>query len=60
MVEEEIFYPACRGKVEEDLLNKGNVEHDGTKVLIGELIASAPNEEFYDAKGSSGNYRIDL
>jgi hypothetical protein len=33
-----------------DLLNEGNVEHDGSKVLIAELIASAPNEEFYDAK----------
>jgi hemerythrin superfamily protein len=50
VIEEEIFYPACRGKVEEDLLNEGYVEHDGSKVLIAELIASAPNEEFYDAK----------
>jgi hypothetical protein len=32
------------------LLNEGYVEHDGGKVLIAELIASAPNEEFYDAK----------
>jgi hemerythrin superfamily protein len=50
VIEEEIFYPACRGKVEEDLLNEGYVEHDGSKVLIAELLASAPNEEFYDAK----------
>ena len=50
VIEEEIFYPACRGTVEEDLLNEGYVEHDGSKVLIAELIASAPNEEFYDAK----------
>lgn len=50
VIEEEIFYPACRGKVEEGLLNEGYVEHDGSKVLIAELIASAPNEEFYDAK----------
>ena len=50
VIEEEIFYPACRGKVEEDLLNEGYVEHDGSKVLIAELIASAPREEFYDAK----------
>ncbi|MGA7265841.1 MAG: hemerythrin domain-containing protein [Stellaceae bacterium] len=50
VIEEEIFYPACRGKVEEDLLNEGYVEHDGSKVLIAELIASAPDEEFYDAK----------
>ena len=50
VIEEEIFYPACRGKVEEDLLNEGYVEHDGSKVLIAELLASAPDEEFYDAK----------
>ena len=50
VIEEEIFYPACRGKVEEGLLNEGYVEHDGSKVLIAELIASAPREEFYDAK----------
>jgi hypothetical protein len=50
VIEEEIFYPACRGKVEDGLLNEGYVEHDGSKVLIAELIASAPNEEFYAAK----------
>ena len=50
VIEEEIFYPACRGKIEENLLNEGYVEHDGSKVLIAELIASAPREEFYDAK----------
>ena len=50
VIEEEIFYPACKGRVEEGLLNEGYVEHDGSKVLIAELIASAPNEEFYDAK----------
>ncbi len=50
VIEEEIFYPACRGQVEEGLLNEGYVEHDGSKVLIAELLASAPSEEFYDAK----------
>ena len=50
VIEEELFYTACRGKVEDALLNEGYVEHDGSKVLIAELIASAPNEEFYDAK----------
>ena len=50
VIEEEIFYPACRGKVEDDLLKESYVEHDGAKVLIAELLASAPNEEFYDAK----------
>jgi hemerythrin superfamily protein len=50
VIEEEIFYPACRGQVEEGLLNEGYVEHDGSKVLIAELLASALSEEFYDAK----------
>jgi hemerythrin superfamily protein len=50
IIEEEIFYPACKGAVEEDLLSEAYVEHDGAKVLIAELLASAPDEEFYDAK----------
>jgi hypothetical protein len=50
VIEEEMFYPACRGKVEDGLLNEGYVEHDSSKVLVAELLASAPNEEFYDAK----------
>lgn len=50
MVEEEIFYPACKGKVEEDLLSQSYVEHDGAKVMIAELASSSPDNEFYDAK----------
>lgn len=50
VIEEEIFYPACKGEIDESLLNEAYVEHDGAKVLIAELLASAPNEEFYDAK----------
>jgi len=49
-IEEEIFYPACEGKVEEDLLKEAYVEHDGAKVLIAEIEAGAPGDEFYDAK----------
>ena len=40
-IEEEIFYPACEGKVEEDLLKEAYVEHDGAKVLIAEPLADA-------------------
>jgi hemerythrin superfamily protein len=50
ILEEEIFYPACRGAVEDDLVNEAYVEHDGAKVLIAELEAGQPDEEFYDAK----------
>jgi hypothetical protein len=49
-IEEEIFYPACNGEVEEDLLNEAYVEHDGAKVMIAELLGSDPGHDFYDAK----------
>ena len=50
MIEEEIFYPACTGKAEEDTVEEAYVEHDGAKVLIAELLQSEPDNEFYDAK----------
>lgn len=49
-IEEEIFYPACRDAVDDDLRTEAYVEHDGAKVLIAELVASDPDNEFYDAK----------
>jgi Hemerythrin HHE cation binding domain len=49
-VEEEIFYPAVKGEVEDDMLDEAYVEHDGAKVLIGELLAGSPDDPFYDAK----------
>ena len=39
MIEEEIFYPACEGKIEEDLLKEAYVEHDAAKVLIAQIEA---------------------
>jgi Hemerythrin HHE cation binding domain len=50
IIEEEIFYPAIEGKVEEDLLKESFVEHDAAKVLIAEIEAGQPSDEFYDAK----------
>ena len=50
MLEEEIFYPAFEGKIEEDLIQEAIVEHDGAKVLINDIEAATPVEEFYDAK----------
>jgi hypothetical protein len=49
-IEEDVFYPACEGKVEEDLLKEAYVEHDAAKVLIAEIEAGGPDDEFYDAK----------
>src|ERR1700761_7323488 len=51
MIEEEIFYPACReAGVESDMMDEANVEHDGAKVLIGELENGSPDDDYYDAK----------
>lgn len=49
-IEEEIFYPAFRGKIEDDTLDEAYVEHDGAKVLINDIVAGTPADDFYDAK----------
>ena len=50
-IEEEIFYPACDGKVEEDLLKEAYVEHDAAKLLIAEIEAGdGKSDDFFDAK----------
>src|SRR5215207_3443512 len=50
-IEEEIFYPACEGKVDEDLLKESFVEHDGAKILIAEIEGgSGETDDFFDAK----------
>ncbi|MDQ3477858.1 MAG: hemerythrin domain-containing protein, partial [Pseudomonadota bacterium] len=38
------------GKVEEDLIKEAYVEHDAAKILIAQIQAGGPNDEFYDAK----------
>lgn len=51
MIEEEIFYPACNGKIEEDLLKEAYVEHDSAKLLIAEIEAgNGQNDQYFDAK----------
>lgn len=49
-VEEEVFYPALKGKIDDDLLKEAYVEHDGAKVLINDIEASGPDDEFFEAK----------
>jgi hypothetical protein len=49
-IEEEIFYPAFRGKIEDDTLDEAYVEHDGAKVLINDISSASPDADFYDAK----------
>jgi hemerythrin superfamily protein len=51
MIEEEIFYPACDGKIEEDMLKEAYVEHDSAKLLIAEIEAgSGQSDDYFDAK----------
>lgn len=49
-IEEEIFYPAVKDAVDEEIYTEAHVEHDGAKMLIAEILASAPDDEFYEAK----------
>ncbi|HZL59529.1 MAG TPA: hemerythrin domain-containing protein [Stellaceae bacterium] len=49
-IEEEIFYPACKNKIEDNTLDEAYVEHDGAKILISEIADSAPDNEFFDSK----------
>lgn len=50
IIEEEVFYPALKGKIEEDTWTEAYVEHDGAKVLVNDIVAGSPDDEFYDAK----------
>jgi hemerythrin superfamily protein len=51
MIEEEIFYPACReAGVEDDVMDEADVEHEGAKRLIEEIEAGAPGDDHWDAK----------
>lgn len=50
-LEEQIFYPACRENgVEDDALDEAQVEHDGAKVMIADLLDGSPDDHYYDAK----------
>jgi len=51
ILEEEIFYPACEGKIDEDKLKEAYVEHDAAKLLIAEIEAGeGQGDDFFDAK----------
>ena len=49
-LEEEIFYPAVRESIEEDLVDQAEVEHSTIKQLVEELEVMTPDDELYDAK----------
>jgi hemerythrin-like domain-containing protein len=50
-IEEEVFYPAVRAKIDDDdLMDEALVEHAGAKELIAQLEAMEPGDDLYDAK----------
>jgi hypothetical protein len=50
-IEEEIFYPAAAGALDEqDLLDEAEVEHASAKELIAQLQEMEPGDELFDAK----------
>ena len=50
IIEEEIFYPALKGKIEEETYTEAYVEHDAAKLLINDIMVTSPEDEFFDAK----------
>jgi hemerythrin superfamily protein len=59
-IEEEIFYPACEGKVDEDKLKEAFVEHDAAKLLMAEIESgSGKSDDFFDAKVQVLSEQID-
>lgn len=52
MVEEQVFYPAIRDAVEDDMMDEAQVEHDSAKTLILSLQQGEPSDAYYDAKVS--------
>jgi hypothetical protein len=50
IIEEEIFYPALQGKIEEETFTEAYVEHDAAKLLINDIMATSPEDQFFDAK----------
>ncbi len=50
LIEEEIFYPTCKGHMEQRLLEEAQVEHDSAKTLIIEIKAGSPADQYFDAK----------
>lgn len=50
IIEEELFYPALAGKIEQADLNEAYVEHDAAKLMINDILEAGPDDEFFEAK----------
>ena len=50
-IEEEIFYPAVKPVIDDDLLlPEAKVEHDSARDLIEQIESSSPKDELFDAR----------
>lgn len=51
-LEEQIYYPACKGIVDDSELKEGYVEHDAAKLLVAEIEAAEDGtpDSFFDTK----------
>ena len=49
-IEEEIFYPAVRKELENDIMNEADEEHHVARVLIAELDTKGQRDDHRDAK----------
>lgn len=50
IIEEEIFYPAFRGKLEKDIMNEADEEHHVAKLLVAELAQMKGTEDHFKSK----------
>ena len=49
-IEEDIFYPALKGKIEDAMLAEAYVEHNGAKDLVKQITGMDADDELFDAK----------
>ena len=48
LLEDELFYPALRGAVEDGLLDDAALEHDSTRELVDQLSSLFPDDDYFD------------
>ncbi|MBE7369998.1 hemerythrin domain-containing protein [Ramlibacter pallidus] len=50
-LEEELFYPAVRAALDDDeVVDEAEDQHGSLRELVGQILATAPEDELYDAK----------